>query len=141
MRKFCEQHQCDFDELAWYFHGQAVCPTDRPTLVSHPAAWTSTSIQKTNICQLGIRDGDTLDVSIVSNCLSTDEEEQWMAHLEVTEEKIDHLQTEIDFKRTELEAAARENESDAARISAVRLSICRLRQNISPRIVSGYARR
>jgi hypothetical protein len=50
-----------------------------------------------------------------------------MAHLEVTEEKIDLLQTQVDLKRAELKAAAEENESVAARVAEIRSSISRLR--------------
>jgi hypothetical protein len=60
-----------------------------------------------------------------------DEDEEWMACLEVTEEKIVLLQTHVESKRAELEAAARENESFAARISEIRSGLCVLRQTIS----------
>jgi hypothetical protein len=62
--------------------------------------------------------------------LSSDESEEWIAHLEVTEEKIDLLQTQVDLKRAELAAAAEENESVAVRVAEIRSSINRLRQNM-----------
>jgi hypothetical protein len=73
--------------------------------------------------QVGVQDGDMLNVYTISEDLSSDESDEWIAHLEVTEEKINLLQTQIDFKRAELEAAAEENESVAARVSEIRLGI------------------
>jgi chromosome segregation ATPase len=80
--------------------------------------------------QVGFSDGDTLDVHLMDRDLSSDESEEWMAHLEVTEEKIELLQTQVDLKRAELEAAAEENESVAVRVAEIRSSINRLRQNM-----------
>jgi hypothetical protein len=34
MKEFCEQQQCSFAELAWYYGDRLVHPTDRPALVS-----------------------------------------------------------------------------------------------------------
>jgi hypothetical protein len=134
MQRFCDQQQCGFTELAWYFHGRSISFTDRPTSVSILLSCTSGSIRHTtNLRQIGLQDGDTLDVCPVLDYLSTDEDERWMAQLEVTEAKINHLQTEVDFKRAELEAAARENETIAARVSAIRSSICLLRHSMIPR--------
>jgi hypothetical protein len=89
--------------------------------------------QRPNVSQVGIQDSDTIDVCSLQEYSSTDEEDQWLAQLEVTEEKINHLQTEVDFKRAELEAAARENETVAARVSAIRSSIYLLRHRRTPR--------
>jgi hypothetical protein len=123
-------------ELAWYFNGRLVYPSDHLTAVNSSLSPYPFGQKETNISQIGIKDGDTLDVLTRIDCSSTDEDEQWMAHLEVTEEKIDHLQTEVDFKRAELEAAAKENESVAAKVSAIRSSIYFLRQKVSPRTAS-----
>jgi hypothetical protein len=72
-----------------------------------------------------------LNVHVISNDLVNNGSEEWRAYLEVTEEKVDLLQTHIDFKRAELEAAAKENESFTTRILEVRSSLCRLQQNMS----------
>jgi hypothetical protein len=81
-----------------------------------------------------------LNVYTMPEELSTDQDEQWIAYLDVTEEKIVLLQTEVDFKRAELEAAAKENERVALRVSAIRSTISLLRQNMSPSSANRYAR-
>jgi 2-keto-3-deoxy-galactonokinase len=72
-----------------------------------------------------------LNVYIINEDLADDQNDGWIACLQVTEEKIHVLQTHIDFKRAELEAAAKENESFATRISDIRSSLCLLRRNMS----------
>lgn len=71
---------------------------------------------------------------------SSDEDDLWLAQLAVTEQQINHLQDEVDFKREELEAAAIQNETVAERVSAIRSSLLLLRQNRISGRSSGVAR-
>ena len=78
--------------------------------------------------QITIQDGDTLEVLGSQDYPSSDEDDLWLAQLAATEQKVINLQTEVDFKRAEIEAAAIENETVAQKVSAIRSGICLLRQ-------------
>ena len=125
MKQFGEEQDCDSTKLAWYFHSRRVYQTDRPALVNGSVSLIQT---EADLRQIGIRDGDTLDAYASQGYSSTNEDEQWLAQLAATEQKIIQLQTEVDFKRAELEAATIENETVATRVSAIRSGICLLRQ-------------
>lgn len=78
--------------------------------------------------KVGIQDGDTLEVYESLDSSSSNDDEQWLAQLAATEEKIIQLQNEVEFKRAELESAAIENETIATMVSSVRSGLRLLRQ-------------
>jgi hypothetical protein len=87
-------------------------------------------LSSTNVIKVDFRDGDTLEVYTISDDLSTDEGEDWIAHLDATEEKISLLKTELDSKRAELEAAIEQNDLVTATISEIHSTVYRLRQDM-----------
>jgi hypothetical protein len=76
-----------------------------------------------------MKDGDSLDVIPLSlSGSSSDDDEQWLAQLAATEDKIIQLQDEVKFKREELRAAVAYNETVATRVSSIRSALYHLRR-------------
>ncbi|KAF2994151.1 hypothetical protein E8E13_000023, partial [Curvularia kusanoi] len=90
METFSKEHNRDPTEFAWYSQSR-----------------------RADVRKVGIQDGDTLEVYKSLDSSSSNDDEQWLAQLAATEEKIIQLQNEVEFKRAELESAAIKNETIA----------------------------